>query len=322
MLTEIALTPQVFSKGGKEATAWRGSLEFLGAFLANDAICSVLCVSGLDAVPGYCGWEFCTAAMIMQIKDEPTRLLAQKVFEQLNKLLVNRDAGDPPSPESENDWLKEACRSHKVDFPIDQIICSESTECPCDIPIVGILSLVGSECLSDCSQAKSVEGPFNDQIDMLRPVIRHSQFLDLVLPRVNELYDGAVEAIVKLAADLPSFGGKSRKIAIHTEMSSAGDPNSVIAEATRKLSLDNYNLEVLVYPRQEGSLGIERRLIGGRLGQNNGSKARIRGARWGVHFSHLPKLGERKGRDEYRTWSVLDSREAQRSLTRLYHRSL
>lgn len=313
MITEFALTPQVFTNE-VPVDVQKKSIEHLATALGHPSLSAALCVAGLDAVEGYCGWDYVAVSCIAKIHDQSTRIAAQKLYEKIEKALVMRERSSPGTGglESEDDWIEEIHALEVDDAGIECVIHSSASKYPGQLKPSVWEGIAEQSPLHACRSVRTIQGDFVDQINVLKPVVRHSQFIELVVPRVSELYEGAVEEILSLCVGTQSFNGNSRQCGIHTMVEDAAGTQNVLEYARSKLSDVKGSCQVAVHVWQPGGLGIERRLIAGRVSMSGSTERK--GARWGVHFSHLPWKGEGTGRDTFRTWSLIDAREAQRSL--------
>lgn len=287
MLTEVALTPQVFDPDSNPDTeAWLGCLDALAHdFFPRNAASPVL---GANLQNG--GWIDEMRSMVGQIKDKKALWKVQALSQRLKDILVPRPIVNC-RPDAEDGWAEEAIASHGAE-PIGRILMTDGLH-------VGFHS-GGANChalqsvrddsfWSGIQNTVQVPMKIGQQIALLRPLCLHSRYLALKLPYVH----GSSDDETPFAAAV--FGSAFRRSdgfsAVQAELHVTGD-------GLQGDSLTNTVHNIRSILEEELPAGsevllcfwphfIDRKLLAGILTESGGSQ--VRAPRWGVGFQHVAR---------------------------------
>lgn len=311
MLTEIAITPQVFDPTANLGGSWRENLRELGRLLSPymGNACPMLVA---DLQNG--GWLAATAERVKQIEDHRSRTLAENILQRVAEIRVRWPSWREPA-NSEQDWIGEAMRCHHAQ-PLETIITTKSAAAETSVAADSLESLEDA-CKpgrwEDVQVNRLVALNLADQMCLLRPLCLHAGFLSFVSPYLFGIEDdetGFAVELIRLAEGRPE-GFPSLSIDIHTK-ADEGSPEQALSNRVSNLQAR------LVAARRNARIrlffwsdALERVLLAG-----NASGEHF-GARWGVSMTHVARRRDQDHRD-MATWSLLARKARSYWFARLY----
>jgi len=305
MLTEIALTPQVFDEGSNpDRDTWLSGLEVLAQdlFRRNAAPLAV----AADLQQG--GWIGEVRRMIGQIKDHTIRTRVQSLSQRLKEVLVPRP-GVNYWPNDEAEWVAEAIASHRTE-PIGRIVMTDglhtsqrSDASPCH----ALGALHDDSFWLGLAGTKQVPMDIATQVTSLRPICLHAGYLALKLHHVR----GTADDDTSFAAAVfeSAFRRASGFPRVQAELYVAGDGSSpearnCVIRNIRKVLGEKLpgGAEVLLCMCPKS---LDRKLVAGRLAISAGTT--VRAPRWGVAFSHVARPQDSPA--QMTTWSLIPTHD-------------
>jgi len=310
MLAEFAFTPSIFDETAhRDSEAWREQLRELGSNMFPRTAAWPVMISNL-----YAGsWESIASSVVKAIKDPKARVLCEHILTNAAKTLVHRPAkGDWPGEEA-LDWGREALTSN-VDEPIDRIVACK--------PAHEILSKESRfvRCIDEVQDSgfwKDVESPWaqtmriNAQVDSLRKLCVHAEFLCLVTPHINGGSDDETDFALEMIRS--SFHRPadyaSPEIEIHTE-APANPGSSDFPDRLRKFSgnvtgsirsilAPGHKVRLVLWPRL-----LDRYVLAGIYSEMPDS-SKGRSPRWGVSMPHIARRADERASKPPTPWSLL-----------------
>lgn len=297
MLAEFALTPAIFDEHAHDdRDVWLEELRELGSTMFPRLSASPIMVSNL-----YEGsWHPETEKIVNAIKDHRARKLCQDLLTKISASLVFRPARTK-WPEDECDWGREAVESAGEE-PIERILVSRA----------GHENLAGEghavRCISEVYDGGfwagiaadgTVPMRINDQVDLLRKLCVHSEFLCVLTPHIYGCADDETELVkevIRSALRRPS-GYRLVSIDIHTE-GPRGKPaetdfsdrlaksTSNISRALKQVLPEGHTANLYIWPKL-----LHRYIVGGVITETTGGK-RVRRPRWGISLQHFARNGD------------------------------
>lgn len=311
MLVEFAFTPSIFDETVHEdREAWRDQLRELGMNMFPRTAAWPVMVSNL-----YAGsWHSVALEVVKAITDSKARLLCENLLENASKTLVHRPVACDNWPgEDSLEWGREAIGSHCTE-PIERIVaCPKahnvlSQECKF-IRCIDEVQDGGfwKEISSQWPQALRI----TDQIQTLRKLCVHSEFLCLVTPHIRGGGDDETDfalALIRSAMSRPSDFLKP-DIDIHTEGPDKPDSKDFperlrnvvrnISTSLRSALAPGQKIRLVLWPKL-----LDRYLIAGIYTEISKGK-RVRSPRWGVSMQHIARKADDREVKPPTSWSLL-----------------
>jgi len=296
MLTEIALTPHIFDEASNgDVDTWLDSLRDLGANLSPRTAASPAIVS--DLFSG--SWYPEVLKTVASIQDHRARALIQSIVTQIKKYLVTRPE-KRDWPLEELDWVKEAHASH-MDEPLGRIVTADILEdCSAEISHPSQYSLRQliddrEGFWNDIVSQRDVPMNIEDQVQILRPICAHAQFLTICDPHVKGSEDDETIFVAKLIESATTRGQgfpEVKKIELHLDGENRcreplDDASLNCLQTNIHKIIQRYvgrNIRIVYCFRKHF---IFRRLVAGSIEFDNGEEKRS--PRWGVAFSHIAR---------------------------------
>lgn len=300
MLAEFAFTPAIFDEAAHEdKDVWLDELRELGATMFPRLSASPIMVSNL-----YEGsWQPEVEKIVTAIEDHRARKLCQDLLTKVRGSLVFRPARKD-WPSDEYAWGREAVES-ATEEPIERIIASRATH----------KTLIDEghsvRCISEVRDAGFWQGiaangtvamRIPDQVNLLRKLCVHSEFLCVLTPHI---YGGAddetdmMKEVIRSALRRPA-GYRAVAIDIHTE-GPRGNPSdadfatrlasstSSISQALKQVLAKGETVNLYVWPKL-----LHRYVVGGVFTETTGG-TRLRSPRWGISLQHFARRGDDSG---------------------------
>lgn len=315
MLAEFALTPSIFDKSAhKDREAWLQQLRDLGhGMFPRGAACPVMVSNLYDGT-----WQAAAlkAVSSIDVQDQEARGLCMGFLEKvLEGTLVYRPACSDKEPSNDTAWAKEAVNSISFE-PIDRIVtCKPAYE-------VVLQKCSSVHCIDKVQDDHFWNGispqwsqPLNvfDQVEALRKLCVHSEFLCLVTPYIRgqdndettfaqEMIRSAFRRPKELS---PPF------VEIHTTVdwktSSVPDQfKSVVHHVScrlRSVLVADQQVRLVIWPK---SKLLDRYLIAGMYTEMSDGK-RVRKSCWGVSMPHIARKAHNDEPMPPTPWSLLTS---------------
>jgi hypothetical protein len=314
MLAEFALTPSIFDEAAQaDREIWRDQLTELGSNMFPKTAPWPVMISNL-----YGGsWDTIALSMVKAIKDPRVRVLCQNFLQNAATTLVKRPAlGDWPA-EDAIEWGREAISSHGTE-PIERIVACKpahdvlSQECPF-IRNIGEVQTGGfwSEVSSQWPQTLKIV----DQVQALRKLCVHSEFLCLITPHIYGGSDDETDfalALIRSALQRPADFCPV-EIEIHTEAPEnpassdftqrLGKMVGAISKSLRSVLARGQQIRLVFWPRF-----LDRYLVAGVYTETSDEK-RIRSPRWGVAMQHIARKADDRATKPPTSWSLLSKNQ-------------
>lgn len=309
MMAEFALTPSIFDETAHpDVDAWREQIRTLGFELFPRTGVWPVLISNLYAG----GWIHPAERFVEEIQDHKAKALCRDLFTKIKGQLVDRPV-HLDWPTSELEWGREAIESHKLEA-IDRILTSnqihttlqqelKEIRCITEVPDAGFWSGIES--------ARPIPMRIADQVQTLRKICLHSEFLCLVTPYIGGTEDDETAFAIDLLKCVLDRDGRFHEveIEIHTEgpdvpPASSSYPNycsnkvSNITTSLRTALSSGQSVDVYFWPKL-----LDRVIVGGTKADDSQNPRR---PRWGMAMSHIArKPDERKANSPPTNWSLL-----------------
>ncbi len=326
MLTEIALTPQVFeSQNNLPPETWRRHLnEFGGRLRYYGDACPVV-FANLRAG----AWLKEIARRVMQIKDFNTRTTVETILTRVKELALERKClAQGGFDASELAWVREAVR--QPELPIHRVVASlmnfatisKELKEPSSLCRLGDLS--EERFWENVDRVRSPTMTFKGQIEVLRPLLNHAEFLIILNPYAFSNEGEWVRQVVRAALDR---SGPPPDIEVQTPCRDkvGNDDETRDWQNSPEVKWLERSFRNVLKPGEQVTLAIRsplfekqnlihRRLFAGMLPQTDtGVK---RSLRWAVDLGHVARLGAESD-PVNTTFVLLGRREGQSQYDRL-----
>lgn len=298
MLTEIALTPQVFYPAQGDASAWSEFLTELGHRLEPLKGLRPVIVS--DLLGGSWQHQLPTVDQIRQIKDHRVREKLQRILKLIREqLLVPRPAkGD--WREEEPGWVKEAAAS-SGDFPIERIFATQYCETDGAPPR---LSRIGEDCSAFWDGLSvQVDPPMilKEQMEALNPLLMHAEWICFVSKYARGNEERFTLELARTRLQRPAGWPAPKLIDIHSERSEGGEENLEDYWRRKFETLPRGESIIRMFFWPDGSFR-DRVLLAGDCREREGSIMHPT-VRWGVSMQHVT-LGMDRSDDHPAQWAL------------------
>jgi hypothetical protein len=258
-------------------------------------------------------WHSIALNIAKAIKNPNVRILCENLLQNMAKTLVSRPAcGDWPGDDGIA-WGREAIESHGKE-PIERIVASrpayEVLSKACRF-IRCIDEVNDSGFWRDVTSAWSQTLKIADQVQALRKLCVHSEFLCLVTPHVYGGSDDETDfahALIRSALRRPT-DFLTPEIEIHTEAPS-NPAASDYAQRLRNLTQNISNsLRTVLAPGQKVELVLwpkllDRYLLAGVYAEMSDGK-RSRSPRWGISMQHIARKADERTTSPPTPWALL-----------------
>jgi hypothetical protein len=314
MLAEFALTPSIFDEAAHtDPDIWRDQLRELGSNMFPRTAAWPIMISNL-----YAGsWHNVALTIAKAIKDHRARVLCEDLLRNAASTLVHRPAlGDWPGEDSIM-WGREAIASH-VNEPIERILACKpahdvlSQECRF---IWSIEQVQEPQFWQDVGSPWSQTMKIGNQVDSLRKLCVHSEFLCLVTPHISGGNDDETDfalALIKSTLRRPAEY-QAVEIEVHTEApekpASADYPQRLrnivqnVSLSLRSALAVGQKVRLTLWPKL-----LDRYIIAGVYTElSDGSRARS--PRWGVSMQHIARKSDDREAKPPTPWSLLTKRQ-------------
>ena len=310
---EFAFTPSIFDQEAhKDCEAWREQLQELGHGMFPRTAAGSVMVSNL-----YEGaWYETALETVKSIKDQKARVLCQSLLKKIEGTLVNRPVcGD--WPEIDLAWGREAIKSDAV-AKSDRIIACKSVRdalSPEYRKIRNISEVLDAGFWKDISSEFSVPSRIDEQVDAMRKLCLHSEFLCLVTPHIKGGHDNDTDfalALIQSVFRRPK-GFLPPVIELHTEAPDKQASSDFeerltsflesISVAVRSALKSDQKVRLVIWPKLRDRFliaGVYTKLSDGKL---------VRSPRWGVAMSHLARKAHDNEDRPPTPWSLLTSKQ-------------
>lgn len=309
MIVEIAMTPGVFEKEhNPDAALWSAKLRRLGALLTNGSRPQNILVGDL-----YDGsWLPEVANALRRIAREPqdsqlwlkVRPLLDDLYPQLEALSVVRPSAKDDWPDSDVAWAEEAIASDSTrEFvriaTTEDAYTKVSGQCP---RVCRVEDLVDGSLRDSIQSDWSPRLDAGEQVSLLRPLLQHAQFVDLVVPYAGGLNNDDTpfaEAVLRAFRD-SGMGIGHRSAALHVQVASKLTPQqsgfeltaantlAQVSTALRSLCTPQFTVMVAVWARL-----LDRYIIAGKGLHPKIGQTDDRRAIWAVHMGHTASPEDR-----------------------------
>ncbi len=289
MLTEFAFTPSVFDEDAHEdKDAWQDQLRELRAAMFPRTSAWPVIVSNLFAG----SWASHIEPYVDQIQDHRAKKACRELMTGIHKMLVVRpDCGDWPN-DDDAQWCREAIATGASE-PIERIVSSTATKASAEDEFTIV------RCLDEVTESgfwRGIESGASprmviaEQVDLLRKLCLHSQWVALVNPYgFGNEQDFAIELLTLALNRDPSFG------AVHFELhSQQPDVTDANERAIRQQNVTG-NMVGKIQPLLTGTNSValyfwpkllDRIIVAGNYTrESNGTQRKA--VRWGVSMSHV-----------------------------------
>jgi hypothetical protein len=315
MLAEFALTPSIFDETRHaDKELWRDQLRELGANMFPRTAPWPVMISNL-----YGGsWESVALQVVQSIKDQKARVLCEDLLQNAAKTLVHRPVHHDDWPgEDGAAWGREAISSHSVE-PIDRVVACRpahkvlAAECRF---IRSIDEVREPSFWNDITSSWSQTMKIGDQIDSLRKLCVHSEFLCLITPHIYGGSDDETDFVVKLIESCfrRPAGFVSVEVEVHTEAPdkpAGSDYPTRLANRTHALKsswkqalIPGHKARLVLWPKL-----LDRFVIAG-VYTELGPGKRVRSPRWGVSLQHIARKADERASIPPTHWSLLARKE-------------
>lgn len=311
MLAEFAFTPSIFDQNAHEdCEAWRDQLRELGFGMFPRTAAASVMVSNLYAD----SWYATALQTVKTIKDQTARVLCQSLLKKIESTLVHRPVcGEWPGA-TDLAWGKEAIKSDSV-AKIDRIISCKSVRdalSPKYRKIRNLSEVLDAGFWQGISSQSSIPLKITEQVDALRKICLHAEFLCLVTPHIKGGHDNDTDfalALVQSAFRRPN-GFPPPDIELHTEAPDNQARSDFeerltsfvesISVAVRSAVKSEQKVRLVIWPKL-----LDRILIAGVYTLSNDN--RVRSPRWGVAMSHIARKADEYEDRPPTPWSLLTS---------------
>jgi hypothetical protein len=291
MLTEIAMTPEVFDqKSNPDVASWIDCLNALGANLfPRTAACPAM-ISNLQGG----AWMEEVRNRLKNAADHRVIDRLQRILKIIEEILVTRPQANG-WPDSEVEWVLEAAESHKLE-PIGRVLMTQALlgQVHANGAPLGTIRDVDTASFWDgITSSCDVVMDVGAQVRLLRPICVHADYIALKLPYARGGGDETEFAagVVRSAYSRPA-GFTAPIIELHLNgMDHITQPQRLVSAVTACLdagALRGKTIEVVVW-RQF----LDRIMIAGMTKEEpDGTKRQY--PRWGVRFSHIAHPNDRR----------------------------
>ena len=312
---EFAFIPSVFDQEAhKDCEVWREQLQELGHGMFPRTAAGSVMVSNL-----YAGaWYETALQTVKSIKDQKARFLCQSLLKKIEGTLVNRPVCGA-WPEIDLAWGKEAIKSDAV-AKIDRIIACKSVRdalSPEYRKIRDLGEVLDAGFWQGISSQSSIPLKIAEQVDALRKLCLHAEFLCLVTPYVKGGHDSDDDTDFALALIRSTFlrpnGFPPPEVELHTEAPSYQASSDFeerltsvvqnISDAVRSAMKPNQTVRLVIWPKL-----LDRFLIAGMYTKLSNGKL-VRSPRWGVAMSHIARKPDEDEDRPPTPWSLLTSKQ-------------
>jgi hypothetical protein len=289
MLTEFAFTPSIFDEDAHEdREAWQDQLRELRSAMFPRTSAWPVIVSDL-----YAGsWWSHIQSYVDKIEDHRAKKACRELMTGIQRMLVVRpECGEWPH-EDDALWCREAIATNAVET-IERIVSVQATKeiAPDEFTMVRSLNEVTESGFwrgidSDASPRMVIA----EQVDLLRKLCLHSQWVALVNPYgFGNEQDFAIQLLGIALNRAPSFGP------IHFELHAQEPDVSDVNERAIRMRNVASNMNRRIQPMLAGTHSVElyfwpklldRILVAGHYTRESNGNQR-KAARWGVSMSHV-----------------------------------
>lgn len=310
MIGEFAFTPSVFDETAHpDAALWSEQLRELGnAMFPKTAAWPVMVADLYDG-----SWMHTATSAAKAVTGGSTRILCEKLLSNISKTLVYRPIAGVNWPADDLAWGREALASHAIEA-IDRIVSCREVQ---DIlaheghPVRCIDEVHADGCWSDINSQWPQELRLASQIQAVRKLTLHAEFICLITPHVRAESGDETDFVLKLiqAAFRRPDGYRSVEIEVHVEGPEQpansdfalrlGNAVSNKQAAIRSVLRNDESVRLVLWPKF-----VDRYLIAGVYTEtSNGT--RMRSPRWGIAMQHIARKSDDREAKPPTSWSVL-----------------
>ena len=305
MISEIFLTPQVFSDNGVDAIQRLRDLKEV-LFPRNGA--SPIVVTNLALSK----WVQETSRMMLANGNQDVRQLALGLFTKIEEeLLVDRSMPFASLPKTEVEWLGQAERTHS-EFPIQIAVNAGRLNTPKESSM-NVVADCSSELLSDCiKNPRRIERTIAAQDLLLKSLCGHAQWMIIQFPFVRGI-DDEYETLIQIFRLVDTKASWMQKCDIEIQI----NPKHSNSVATIKEQLEERRFKKSAHTVRLASHEFNDRIVlAGLFDTRHGKRIRI--ARWLIQPSHpAVRMIQDLRSDPETTWSFFGRKEAAEMLEKL-----
>lgn len=303
MFTEIALTPHVFEEeSNPDNELWLESLRELGREISPRNAAEPIIIA--DLYKGSCLHEALRA--IGNISDHRVKDHAQRICAQMKKYAAPRP-DELEWPVYEEDWTKEASQSHAKE-PLGRILLSDNyfqSYAANSEPCYSIYHTIDEQSgfWNGIRSHGDVEMNISTQVDTLRPICIHADYIAIRLPYVNGGDDDETifaGKVIKSAINRPSGYPELKFVEMHLDGGRISRFDNVVSNITSKVKEIVSSDGVLKMYFYFWPHFTDRELIAG-FCQNE-----IKYPRWGISMNHIAKPNETQSMTH---WSIIAQKD-------------
>jgi hypothetical protein len=310
MIGELAFTPSIFDElAHADGESWREQLRELGnAMFPRTAAWPVMVANLYEG-----SWHHIALKTARAVKEGKARVLCEEMLGNIGKILVHRPSAGEDWPPDDLAWGREALAAHAVE-PIDRIVSCRAVQ---NIlareghPIRCIDEVQASGFWGNISSQWSQPLTIPSQIEAIRKLTLHAEFICLITPHVRGAADDETEFTLQLirAALRRPGGARPGEIEIHAE----GPDNPASSDFAQRLqnSVGNTTRAILSALQTGQSVRLvlwpkllDRYLIAGVFTETS-SGVRLRSPRWGIAMQHIARTVDAREPKPPTSWSLL-----------------
>ena len=305
MISEIFLTPQVFSDNGVDAIQRLRDLKEV-LFPRNGA--SPIVVTNLALSK----WVQETSRMMLANGNQDVRQLALGLFTKIEEeLLVDRSMPFASLPKTEVEWLGQASCTN-AEFPLALAVNAERLNST-KASSLNVVADCDSDLLNDClKNPRRIERTFTAQKPLLRTLCGHSQWMIIQFPFVRGI-DDEYETLVQIFRLVDTRASWMQKCDIEIQIHPKG--SNAVTTIRKQLEEGRFKKSAQIVRLASHEFN-DRTILAGLFDTLHGKPIRI--ARWLIQPSHpAVRMNQDLRSDHETTWSFFGRKEAAKMLEKL-----
>jgi hypothetical protein len=319
MVTEIALTPEVFSAAANtNREQWLKSLEGLAKDCFPRNAAAPVIISNLNAGKWLEEAVRYSKRFPDPISGDDKKILwrIQNIITQIKEVLVQRPAaGNQPASElaGEINWVAEARESHQNErlgriVMTNAVYDSQSNRIPQYYPLNRVTEKTFWDGIKSC---RKLEMNTDTQVAMLHPILLHAGFIALKLPHMhganNDETAFAKEVLKYANADTGAY--PTPEVDLHISGSNGSGDEAIRSNIANGIQRElggivpgGQKIKLYFWPKF-----INRTLLAGVITTMSG--VRMRKSMWGIDFQHVALPRDRHNTRERSNWALADTEE-------------
>ncbi|MBM4001544.1 MAG: hypothetical protein FJ297_18760 [Planctomycetes bacterium] len=311
MIAEFAFTPSVFDEqANPDGESWRKQLHKLGmTMFPMTAACPVMVADLRDG-----SWIYAASVRARNVADGTSKALCEELLTKIRDTRVRRPQAVDEWQDDDVSWCREAIASHSIE-PIDRIVSCGAVQ---DMlaaeghPIRCISEVEGKGFWHDISSQWGQQLTIPTQIQAIRKLTLHAEFLCLITPHVRGEGDDETEFAVKLILSSLNRPQGFRNVEIEVHSQGPGEPDGTDYKERLARFVENVKTRLRKGLGKGGSVRLllwpkllDRYLIAGVYTESS-RNVRQRSPRWGLSMPHIARPSDARNAEPSKTpWSLL-----------------